>query len=58
MQFHYTIIDFAAAWAGGEPVAGSDVTAAVWAPLADLTDYALWTEAHRVIAIARALLSR
>ncbi len=57
VQFHYTIIDFAARWTGGEPVAGSDVSEAVWAPLAGLEPFALWSEAHRVIAIARRLLA-
>ncbi len=56
IQFHYTIIDYAAAWAAGEPVAGSDVSEAVWAPVDELEPYALWTEAHRVIAIARRLV--
>jgi 8-oxo-dGTP diphosphatase len=56
VRYHYTIIDFAAAWDGGVPIAGSDVTDATWAPLDDLAPYALWSEAHRVIGIARALL--
>jgi 8-oxo-dGTP diphosphatase len=56
VHFHYTIIDFAAQWVAGEPVADTDVTAAVWAPLDRLDDYGLWSEAHRVIAIARRLV--
>jgi len=56
VQFHYTILDFAGCWVSGEPVAASDVSEAVWAPLSRLQDYALWSEAYRVIAIARALL--
>lgn len=57
IQFHYTIIDFAALWEGGEPAAGGDVTAAVFAPLDDLGRFELWHEAHRVIGLARKLLS-
>lgn len=53
VQYHYTIIDFAAAWLDGEPVASTDVSEAIWAPLDGLDAYGLWTEAHRVIAIAR-----
>jgi len=53
VQYHYTIIDFAAAWLDGEPVAGTDVSEAVWASLDELDAYGLWTEAVRVIAIAR-----
>ncbi len=57
VQFHYTILDFAALWQGGDPVAGGDVTEATFAPLDDLTRFDLWTEAHRVIGLARRLLS-
>jgi 8-oxo-dGTP diphosphatase len=56
VRFHYTIIDFAARWVSGEPVADTDVTEAVWAKLDTLDDYGLWSEAHRVIAIARRLV--
>jgi 8-oxo-dGTP diphosphatase len=56
VRFHYTIIDFATRWLSGEPVAASDVTAAVWARLDELEKYKLWSEAHRVIAIARRLV--
>jgi hypothetical protein len=52
VQFHYTILDFAARWVAGEPEAASDVTAAVWAPLDALDRYGLWSEAHRIIGIA------
>ena len=56
IRFHYTIIDFAARWVAGEPVAATDVSEATWAPLDRLHDYDLWSEAHRVIAIAREAL--
>jgi 8-oxo-dGTP diphosphatase len=56
VRFHYTIIDFATRWMGGEPVAATDVTEAAWARLDSLGDYDLWSEAHRVIAIARRLV--
>ena len=56
VRFHYTILDFAARWIGGEPVAGSDVMATHWARLDDLGPYELWSEAHRIIGIARRLV--
>jgi ADP-ribose pyrophosphatase YjhB (NUDIX family) len=56
VRFHYTILDFAARWTGGEPVAGSDVSHVEWAPMAALEPYELWSEAHRIIAIARGLV--
>jgi len=57
IRFHYTIIDFAARWVSGEPAAATDVTEAVWAKLDGLDEYSLWSEAHRVIAIARRLVA-
>ncbi len=56
IQYHYTIIDFATRWEAGEPIAGSDVTEAVWARLDALEPFDLWSEAHRVIAIAAHLV--
>jgi 8-oxo-dGTP diphosphatase len=56
IRFHYTIIDFATRWVSGDPVAATDVTEAAWAPLDALEQYSLWSEAHRVIAIARELV--
>ena len=58
VRFHYTIIDFAARWVAGEPVAATDVSEVTWAPFDRLHDYDLWSEAHRVIAIARELVGR
>jgi 8-oxo-dGTP diphosphatase len=57
VQYHYTIIDYACRWRDGEPVASSDVTEAVWVPVAGLAEYGLWSEAHRVIAIAQGLVA-
>ena len=57
IRFHYTIIDFATRWVSGDPVAATDVTEAAWAPLDALEEYGLWSEAHRVIAIARKLVA-
>jgi ADP-ribose pyrophosphatase YjhB (NUDIX family) len=57
IRYHYTIIDFAARWVAGEPVAATDVTEATWAKLDALDEYGLWSEAHRVIAIAHRLVA-
>ncbi len=57
IRYHYTIIDFAARWVVGEPVAATDVTEATWAKLDALDEYGLWSEAHRVIAIAHRLVA-
>ena len=57
IRFHYTILDFAGRWTEGEPTAGSDVSEVQWAPLDALEPYELWSEAHRIIAIARRLVA-
>ena len=57
VRFHYTILDFAARWVAGEPEASTDVSEVRWADLDDLRPYELWSEAHRVIGIARGLMA-
>ena len=57
IQYHYTILDFAAAWTDGEPRAGGDVSDARFVRFDALGSYDLWSEAHRVIGLARRLLN-
>ena len=52
---HYTLIDFAAEWVGGEPVAGDDAAEARWVPLDGLEPYRLWRKTTRIISEAVAL---
>ena len=52
VRYHYTILDFAGLWQGDEARHGDDVDAVVWARVDDLTRFGLWSEAHRVIALA------
>ena len=56
IRFHYTILDFAAHWQSGEPRAQGDVTDARFVPFETLDSLGLWSEAVRVIALARRLL--
>ncbi len=56
IQYHYTILDFAARWVSGDPAPGADVTEAVFVPFDALDALGLWSEAVRVIALARAML--
>ena len=56
VRFHYTILDFAASWAGGEPRPGGDVTEARFFDPAEIPALGLWSEAHRIIGLARRLL--
>lgn len=55
VQYHYTLIDFAARWREGEARAASDVAELRWTPLTELDDVALWSETRRVIRAAEAL---
>ncbi len=52
IQYHYTILDFAAHYMGGDAVAGDDVTEIAWVHPGNFDQYELWTEARRVIALA------
>jgi len=56
VRFHYTILDFTARWEAGEPIAGSDVSEVQWARMDALEPYGLWSEAHRIIGIARGIV--
>lgn len=56
VRYHYTILDFAGLWEGGEPQALSDAADVTWADLGALERYDLWSEAHRIIALARTAL--
>ena len=56
VRYHYTIIDFCARWAGGDPVAAGDISAVAWAGFDEFDRYELWSEARRVIETARRLL--
>lgn len=56
IRYHYTILDFATAWQGGDPVPGSDVSEAAFFSYAELAGLELWSEAYRVIDAARQVL--
>ncbi len=46
---HYVLIDYAARWVSGEPVAGDDAADARFVPLDDVRELGLWDETVRVI---------
>lgn len=56
VQFHYTILDFCAAWQGGEPVAGDDVSDARFFSFTEITQMGLWSETIRIVDASRRLL--
>ena len=55
-QYHYTIIDFAAAWQSGEARAGDDVSEVAWALPSDFPAFDLTEATHRAVAAAREAL--
>jgi ADP-ribose pyrophosphatase YjhB (NUDIX family) len=58
VRFHYTVLDYAARWTGGEPVAGDDADDARFFTPAELTALPLWSETRRVIGEARRRLDQ
>jgi ADP-ribose pyrophosphatase YjhB (NUDIX family) len=52
VEWHYTILDFAAAYKGGEARAGDDVIDIAWVHPRQFDQYDLWSEARRVIGLA------
>ncbi len=55
VQYHYTLVDCAAVWTGGDVQAGGDAAHAEWWPLARLDELPLWSETVRIITEAAAL---
>lgn len=49
---HYVLIDYAARWLSGEPVAGDDALEARFVPLDEVEALVDWAETHRVIDLA------
>lgn len=51
---HYVLIDYAAAWVSGEPVAGDDALEARFVALTEIDALIEWSETRRVIRMAAA----
>lgn len=56
VQFHFTLIDLAARWIEGDPVAGTDAMHAEWMPLERVPALGMWPETDRVIEVGRRLV--
>ncbi len=50
---HYVLVDYAAVWTSGAPVAGDDAAAAAFYPLDQLDALGLWPETVRIIRLAQ-----
>ena len=55
---HYLLVDYAAEWVSGDPVAGDDAADAAFVPLSALDAYVAWSETRRVICSAAARRGR
>ncbi len=51
---HYVLIDYAARWIAGEPVAGDDAAEAAFVPIEEACARVDWDETRRVIRLAAA----
>lgn len=49
---HYVLIDYAARWVSGEPVAGDDALEARFVALDQIDELIDWTETRRIIRLA------
>ena len=52
---HYVLIDYAARWLSGAPVAGDDAAEAVFFPFETALAMVDWEETRRIIGIARTM---
>lgn len=55
---HYVLIDYAALWRAGEPIAGDDAREARFFAPEEITSLGLWDETLRVIEAGRAIIER
>jgi 8-oxo-dGTP diphosphatase len=51
-DWHGVLVDYAARWTGGEPIAGDDAAQARFLPLAEALEKVDWDETRRVISEA------
>jgi 8-oxo-dGTP diphosphatase len=54
VEHHYLLVDVAARWLAGEPVAGDDAAEAAFHQVGDLAGLGLWSETLRIVELARA----
>ncbi|MGQ2990024.1 MAG: NUDIX hydrolase [Brevundimonas sp.] len=54
---HYVLIDYAARWTGGEPVAGDDAAEATFLPFEEALARVAWGETRRILIAARAMIA-
>ncbi len=58
VEFHASLIDYAAIWIDGEAAASSDASGVGWYRLSDLPDLGLWSETERIIRRSAEMLEK
>jgi len=48
---HYVLIDYAARWVSGEPIAGDDAAEAAFVPMQEAVARVDWSETRRILAM-------
>jgi ADP-ribose pyrophosphatase YjhB (NUDIX family) len=49
VRVHYTLVEVAAAWVSGEPIAGGDAADARWVNVREVANLVAWSETVRII---------
>lgn len=52
IETHYTLVDYAAEWTAGEPVAGDDAMHAEFVPVAEIEGLGMWDATVDMIKLA------
>ncbi len=52
LERHYLLVDYAARWISGDPVAGDDAAEARFWPVSEAIEQVKWSETKRIIALA------
>ena len=52
LERHYVLVDYAARWTSGEPVAGDDAVEARFWPAAQAIEQVAWSQTKRIIRLA------
>lgn len=58
IDYHYTILDFAGPYLGGEAVAGDDAARLTWVREDELDAYGVWSLAQQIIRTAFTLIGK
>jgi 8-oxo-dGTP diphosphatase len=58
VQFHYSLVDFAAVWTAGDLQAGDDVGACKWVTEEEAAEIISWGQTIRIIEESKTLLKR